>query len=459
MKIFKEAYYLNFLPNLYAIIYQKGELFMLKSIILAAGKGTRMKSQTPKVLHEIFNKTLLSYVIDAINETKLADENFVIVGHQAEDVEKFVKENYTNVKTVLQSPQLGTGHAVSMVLPFLDNFDGDVIILCGDTPLITSETIKNFVEFHKNNKSDLTVMSAIFENPTNYGRIIRLDGGRVESIVEEKDATPEQKSVKEINAGIYCINWSKIKSAFRELKTNNAQGEYYLTDIVRWGNNKGLSVNAYVLSNNEEIFGINSKSNLAEASKMLNRRIINKHLANGVTIIDPDTTWISPETEIDPDTIIYPSCYIEGKNKIGKDCKIGPFAHLRGDVILEDNVKIGNFVEVKKTTIKSNTNACHLTYLGDSEIGSGVNIGAGTITANYNPLTKEKSKTTIGNNVKIGSNSVLVAPITIEEGANVGALSVITKNIPAWALAITRTPIRVIEGWVEKKLNKNVSSD
>ena len=185
----------------------------------------------------------------------------------------------------------------------------------------------------------------------------------------------------------------------------------------------------------------------------MNKRIINKHLENGVTIIDPATTWISPDTVIESDTVIYPSCYINGKNKIGRNCKIGPFAHLRGDVVLEDNVKIGNFVEVKKTTIKSHTNACHLTYLGDSEIGSGVNIGAGTITANYNPLTKEKSKTIIKDNVKIGSNSVLVAPVTIEEGANVGALSVITKNIPAWALAITRAPLRIVENWVKSNTN------
>ena len=182
----------------------------------------------------------------------------------------------------------------------------------------------------------------------------------------------------------------------------------------------------------------------------MNERTIRKHLENGVQIIDPSTTWISPETEIEHDTVIYPSCYINGKNKIGAHCKIGPFAHLRGDVVLEDYVKIGNFVEVKKTTIKSHTNACHLTYLGDSEIGSNVNIGAGTITANYNPLTKIKSKTIIKDNAKIGSNSVLVAPVTIEEGANVGAVGVITKNVPAWALAITRAPLRVLSNWVKK---------
>ena len=425
---------------------------MIKSIILAAGKGTRMKSDTPKVLHTIFDKTLVGYVIDAVNNTGLADENFVIVGHQAERVEEYINKNYDNAKCVLQSPQLGTGHAVSMALPYLKDFDGEVIILCGDTPLITSETIKEFVEYHRENKSDLTVMSAIFENPTNYGRIIRNQDGSLNSIVEEKDATPEQKAVKEINAGIYCINWAKIKPAFNELTSNNAQGEYYLTDIIKWGNEKNLSVNAYTLKNNEEIFGINSKTHLAEATKMLNNKIVQKHLDNGVQIIDPATTWISPETEIGADTIIYPSCYINGKNKIGKHCKIGPFAHLRGDVVLEDYVKIGNFVEVKKTTIKSHTNACHLTYLGDSEIGSNVNIGAGTITANYNPLTKVKSKTIIKDNVKIGSNSVLVAPVTIEEGANVGAVGVITKNIPEWSLAITRSPLKLIEGWVKKHL-------
>lgn len=423
---------------------------MLKSIILAAGKGTRMKSDIPKVLHTIFDKTLVGYVIEAVNNTGLADENYVIVGHQAERVEEYINANYKNAKCVLQSPQLGTGHAVSMAMPYLNDFDGEVVILCGDTPLITSETIKEFVEYHREIKSDLTVMSAIFENPTNYGRIIRNQDDSLNSIVEEKDATLEQKAVKEINAGIYCINWAKIKPAFNELTSNNAQGEYYLTDIIKWGNEKNLSVNAYTLKNNEEIFGINSKAHLAEASKMLNNRIIQKHLDNGVQIVDPATTWISPETEIGADTIIYPSCYINGKNKIGKHCKIGPFAHLRGNVELEDYVKIGNFVEVKKTTIKSHTNACHLTYLGDSEIGSNVNIGAGTITANYNPLTKVKSKTIIKDNVKIGSNSVLVAPVTVEEGANVGAVGVITKNIPAWALAITRAPLRVIEGWVSK---------
>ncbi len=426
---------------------------MIKSVILAAGRGTRMKSDKPKVLHTIFDKTLLGYIIDAVNKTGLADENFVIVGHQAERMEEFLKNNYQNAKPVLQSPQLGTGHAVSMVVPYLKDFKGQVIILNGDLPLIRPETIKEIIESHNSNGSDLTIMSAIFEDPTGYGRVIKNEQGHVEAIVEEKDTTPEQKAVKEINAGVYVLNWEKISPAFAELKSDNAQGEYYLTDIVKWANKQNMKVKAYILKDNEELFGINCKAQLAEATKMMNRRVINKHLENGVQIIDPETTWISPETEIGADTIIYPSCYINGKNIIGKNCKIGPFAHLRGDVILEDEVKIGNFVEVKKTRIKSHTNACHLSYIGDSEIGSNVNIGAGTITANYNPLTKEKSKTILEDNVKIGSNSVLVAPVTVKEGANVGALSVITKDIPAWALAITRAPLRVLEDWVKKHLS------
>ena len=422
----------------------------IKSVILAAGKGTRMKSNLPKVLHEILGKALVGYVLDSVKH--ITNENFVIVGHHAEEVEKYVISHYENAKTVLQSPQLGTGHAVSMICPMLENYSGQVLILCGDTPLITEDTLKKFVEYHKENKSDITVMSAIFENPTNYGRIIRDTDNSLKCIVEEKDATLEQKAIKEVNAGIYCINWAKVKSAFSQLTSNNAQGEYYLTDIIEWGKKNGLSVNAYIMENNIETFGINSRVQLAEALKLLQKRINEKHMINGVTIVDPETTYISADTEIGQDTIIYPSTYIEGENKIGSNCKIGPMAHLRGGVEIGDYCKIGNFVEVKKAKIASHTNAGHLSYIGDSEIGSYVNIGAGTITANYNPLTKVKSKTVLEDNVKIGSNTVLVAPVKVEEGANVGALSVITKNIPAWALALTRSPLRILSDWVKKQL-------
>lgn len=425
----------------------------IKAVILAAGKGTRMKSETtPKVLHEIMGKTLLGYVLD--NVKNFVSEEFVIIGHHAEEVEKFVKNNYDNAGTVLQSPQLGTGHAVSMVCPSLENYDGLVLILCGDTPLVREETLKEFVEFHKSHNSDLTVMSTIFDNPTNYGRIIREADNSLKCIVEEKDATPEQKTVKEVNAGIYCLNWGKIKSAFGQLKSNNAQGEYYLTDIISWGKDQKLNVNAYILENSDEIYGINSRLNLAEAAKMMNRRNLEKYMINGVTIVDPDSTWISEDTQIGQDTIIYPATYIEGKNIIGKNCKIGPCAHLRGGVEIVDNVKVGNFVEVKKAKISSNTNIGHLSYIGDAELGEHVNIGAGTITANYDPLTKTKSKTILKDNVKIGSNSVLVAPVTVEDGANVGAGGIITKDIPAWSLAVTRSPLKILENWVKSRLTK-----
>ena len=450
----------------------------IKAVILAAGKGTRMNSvSTPKVLHEILGKTLLGYVLD--NVKNFVSEEFVIVGHHAEDVEKFVKNNYTNAQTVLQTPQLGTGHAVSMVYPNLENYDGLVLILCGDTPLVKEETLKDFVDYHQSQNSDITVMSTIFDDPTGYGRIIRSADNKLECIVEQKDATPEQRAVKEVNAGIYCLNWAKVKASFSGVNaatntgafstsnaqggvneatnigafsTSNAQGEYYLTDIIAWGKAQKLNVNAYILKDSDEIYGINSRLNLAQATKKMNKRNLEKYMINGVTIVDPDSTWISEDTEIGQDTIIYPATYIEGKNKIGKNCKIGPCAHLRGGVEVCDNVKVGNFVEVKKSKISSNTNVGHLSYIGDSELGEHVNIGAGTITANYNPLTKEKSKTILKDNVKIGSNSVLVAPVTVEEGANIGAGGIITKNIPQWALAITRSPLRILENWVKKQI-------
>lgn len=420
----------------------------IKSIILAAGKGTRMKSETPKVLHKIFDKTLLGYVLDSIKS--FSDEAFVIVGHKAEEVTEYVNKNYKFAKTILQSPQLGTGHAVSMACPNLENYNGLVLILCGDTPLVRETTMKKFVEQHIASGADLTVMSTIFDNPTNYGRIIRSGNGALKKIVEEKDATSEEKSVKEVNAGIYCLNWAKIKPAFSQLTSSNAQGEYYLTDIIEWANLQGLSVQASILDDSNEIYGINSRENLAIATKIMNDRKLRELMISGVTIVDPNSTWISQDTQIGSDTIVFPSTYIEGcNNKIGRNCKIGPFAHLRGDVEIADSVKIGNFVEVKKAKIGSNTNACHLSYIGDSELGSNINIGAGTITANYNPLTKIKSKTILKDNVKIGSNTVLVAPVTIEESANVGAGSVITKNVPAKALALTRGVLKIIENWIK----------
>lgn len=420
----------------------------VKTVILAAGKGTRMKSETPKVLHKIFDKELVAYVIDAVKN--ISDENFVIVGHQADKVEAFVK-NYSEISTcLLQEPQLGTGDAVNKAYKNLENYDGEVLILCGDTPLITEETLTKFIDAHRNENAQLSVMSAIFENPFGYGRIIRDENDNLKMIVEQKDATDEQKAVKEVNTGIYCLNWQKIKSAFSQLKCNNSQGEYYLTDIVSWAVDNGLKVKSYVLEDNDEIYGINSKANLAEASKFLNKKTVEKLMDEGVTIIAPDNVWISPDTQIEADTTILPYVYITGKNKIGKNCKIGPFSHLRGNVTLGDNVRVGNFVEIKNSVIKSNTNVSHLSYIGDSELGTGVNIGAGTITANYNPITKVKSKTIIKDGANTGSNSVLVAPVVMEENSMLAAGSVASKNIEKDSLALTRSPLKIIEGWVKR---------
>lgn len=422
----------------------------IKSIILAAGKGTRMKSEKSKVLHTIFNKELLGYVIEAVNGTGMASENYVIVGHQAESVEDFVTKNYSNAKCRLQSPQLGTGHAAFQAYEDLKGFDGEVLILCGDTPLLTAETLKKFIKAHRSNESVLTVMSAIFEDPSNYGRIVRDENGNLKAIVEEKDALDAQKKIKEINTGVYLLDWEKVSQSFLEMDSDNAQHEYYLTDIVKWTIKHGLKAQSYILENNEESFGINSKKHLAQATKILKNRVLEKLMEEGVTIVDPTTTYISPDTTIEADTIVYPCTYIEGKNKIGKNCKIGPFARLRGDVELGDFVKVGNFVEIKKTKIKDHTNVCHLSYIGDSELGSNVNIGAGTITANYNHVTKEKSQTVIDDGASTGSNSVLVAPAHIGENACIGAGSVISKDVEANALGLTRAPLKVFKDWVSK---------
>ena len=426
----------------------------VKAIILAAGKGTRMKSELPKVLHQLYGKPILAYVLDMLSLSGLNDENYLVVGHGAEKVEEYVNKNYSNLKCVLQSEQKGTGDAVNRVYPLLKGYSGTVLVVCGDTPLITAETIKAFIEHHKTTNSALTVMSAIFDNPTNYGRIVRDGNNNVKAIVEEKDATSDQKQIKEINAGVYCIDWAKVSDAFLSLTNNNAQGEYYLTDIVDWAVKQNLKVQAYPIKENSEVFGINSRQNLAEAMKILTQRTLKNFMSNGVTIISPETTFISPETTIGTDTVILPNVYIQGKNTIGSHCQIGPFSHIRGGANIGNYVKIGNFVEVKNTTIKDHTNACHLTYLGDSELGENVNIGAGTITANYNHLTKEKKKTKIDDGVSIGSNSVLVAPVEIGENATVAALSVITKNVEPNALALTRSPMKVFKDWFNKKLQE-----
>ena len=461
----------------------------IKSIILAAGKGTRMKSELPKVLHKILGKPLLQRVLDSVLEVENISESFVITGHKANEVEAFLDENYGNsVFSIRQEPQLGTGDAVYKAYDRLKDFDGTLLVLCGDTPLLTSETLNGMVRKHRETGASLSVMSAVFDNPENYGRIVRNEEGNITQIVEEKDATPEQKNIKETNAGVYCLEWQAISPAFLEMTNNNQQGEYYLTDIVDWAVKNILKINVFMLQDNKEIFGINSRKHLANASSLLSKLSINKLTEQGVTFISPETTIVSPETKIGEDTTVYPGCVFEGTNIIGRncvvgpnsfigenvktadnvrviqskvsdssigaDCTIGPFAHLRNNVDIASGVRIGNFVEVKNSSINDSTNVSHLSYVGDATLGSNVNIGAGTITANYDPISKIKSRTTLEDGVKVGSNCVLIAPVTVEKDASIGAGSVITKNVPPLALALTRAKQRVIERWVEVRLAK-----
>ncbi len=423
----------------------------IKSIILAAGKGTRMKSNKPKVLHEIFEKPLLGWVIEAIQGLENNSESIVVIGCGADEVETYLTSKYKNVSTVLQKEQLGTGHAVAQALPKLENFDGNIIITCGDTPLITTKSLKEFVDYHNENNSDLTVMTTKFDNPFGYGRIVRNEKNEIEKIVEQKDANSEIASINEVNTGIYLLNWAKIKKAFNELKNDNAQNEYYLTDIVKWAKDKKYNVLGYINPNNTEIYGINSRKNLEVAFNYMNERYLDELMDEGVTIVDKKSTYISPETKILPDTIIYPNTYIEGKNTISSNCKIGPMSHLRGNCEIGENCKIGNFVELKNAKVANNTKICHLSYVGDATLGSNINIGAGTIFANYNSITKEKKKTILQDGVSIGSNSVLVAPLEIKKDAFVAALSCITKDIDESSLAMTRCPQREVKDWVKKQ--------
>ncbi len=416
------------------------------ALILAAGKGTRMKSSKPKVLHEIFGVPLIGWVLKALGDIK----SISVIGHGAELVREYMK-NYPDSLCVLQEQQLGTGHAVMCAKDALKDFKGNLLILCGDTPLITSDTISKFINCHSENDAIITLMTAKVDNPKGYGRIIRDNNGNLAGIVEEKDATEDEKAINEVNTGVYLINWQEVLPAFSELSNNNKQGEYYLTDIIAWAHKKSLKQACFVIEDDTELYGINSRENLEEATKIMNQRHLKFLMDEGVTIVDKNSTFISPECSIEPDTTVFPSTYIEGKNKIGKNCKIGPMAHLRGNVEVGDNCKIGNFVELKNAKIGNNTNVAHLTYVGDATLGSKINIGAGTIFANYNSLTKEKNHTVLKDGVSIGSNCVLVAPVELEENAFIAAGSTITKNVEKNSLAIAREKQKEIKNWIKEQ--------
>ena len=445
----------------------------LKTLILAAGKGTRMKSELPKVIHEVNGIPMISKIIKVLEILK-PEENILILGHKKEEVLKVVGEN---ADYVVQTEQLGTGHAVLQAKDKLKDYDGDVMILCGDTPLLREETLKELYKFHKDTDSVTTILTSIYDNPFGYGRIVK-ETGLVKAIVEEKEADAEIKKIKEVNAGVYCFKGRELFEALSKITNNNEKGEYYLTDVIGIQDGEGKQVQSYVLSDNIEILGVNSKVELAQASKVLRDRKNIELMEKGAILIDPATVYIEEDVEIGRDTIIYPGAVLQGKTVIGENCQIlgasrivdsilrnnikvessviedsilengvtiGPFAHLRPKSHLKEKVHIGNFVEVKKSVLEKGVKAGHLTYLGDAQIGEDTNIGAGTITCNYDG--KNKFKTIVGKNSFIGSDSMLVAPVIIGENALVGAGSVITKDVPDNSLAVSRSKQIIKNDW------------
>lgn len=443
----------------------------LKVVILAAGQGTRMKSKVPKVLHKVLDKTMVDYVIDASVEAG-AEDICVIVGHQSAMVKAMIG---TRVKFALQKEQLGTGHAVMQAGDFIS--DGNILVLCGDTPLIRPETIKELSDMHNSGGNDVTVVSMKADDPTGYGRIVR-ENNAFAKIVEQKDADEEQKKINEVNTGVYIFKADALKAAFEKLSNNNSQGEYYLTDTLEIIKNNGGKVDIMVAEDADEFLGVNSKLQLSQATDIMKKRINEYHMLNGVTIMDPANTYIGIDVKIEPDTIIYPGCMLEGKTEIGTDCiigpncriqssiihngvtvqssfliqaevdnysTVGPFAYLRPNSKIGEHVRIGDFVEIKNSTIDDGTKVSHLTYVGDSDVGKCVNFGCGTVTVNYDGKNKFRCK--IGNNVFIGCNSNLVAPVEIEDNAYTAAGSTITKNVPEGSLAIARSRQDNKEGW------------
>lgn len=453
----------------------------LRAVILAAGKGTRMRSKLPKVLHKVGGKPMLQHVLDAADAAGAA-EKIVIVGHEAELVEAMVGEQG---KIVLQAEQLGTGHAVMQTQDALADFKGTVMILCGDTPLLDGAELKKFYEAHVQSGAAATVLTAHMDNPFGYGRIVRDAEGNVQEIVEEKDADAQQKLIKEVNTGIYCLECPLMFEVLSTLTCDNAQGEYYLTDVLTKLNAADRKVGGVVTEDSDMVMGINSRRQLAEAESVMRERILGKLMDAGVTIMDPASTFIESSVKIGRDTIIYPFTWLEGTTEIGEDCEIGPnvrftnvkigsgnhlqfmyghdcqvcdgvtagpYVHLRPDTVIGNKVKIGNFVEVKNSHIGVGTKLPHLTYIGDSDIGSGVNMGCGCITVNYDG--KKKYRTVIEDNAFVGCNTNLVAPVTVKAGSYIGAGSTITKEVPENSLAIARAKQKNIEGWAEKYRNQ-----
>ena len=402
------------------------------TVIMAAGKGTRMKSNKSKLVHKIYDKELVKRVAELAHEIG-SDDVVAVVGYLREQVEAVLGDT---VKYAYQEELLGTGHAVLQASKFLEGKKGKAVILYGDVPIIRKETLQNLIAKSIKNKEYATLLTAIYENPTGYGRIIRDEGGNIKAIVEEKDANMFEKEIKEINSGIYCFDIEELLSALKQIKPNNAQGEYYLTDVIKIMNDKGLKTGAVIVEDNTEILGVNDRAQLELLTRVLRMKINAEHMKKGVTIEDSSSTYIHDHVEIGMDTVIHPNTTIKSGVIIGDNCEIGPNAYIRENCIIGDDVKIGSFVEIKNTKIGDRTKVPHFIYLGDSEIGEDSNIGCGTVTCNYDG--KEKHKTIIGDRAFIGSNVNLVAPVTLGDDVLIAAGSTITEDVPDKNMGIAR---------------------
>jgi bifunctional UDP-N-acetylglucosamine pyrophosphorylase/glucosamine-1-phosphate N-acetyltransferase len=408
-------------------------------IILAAGKSTRMKSETPKVLHELCGRPMLGYVLDLVASLRPA-QAVAVLGYKQELVRKLVPQG---IKIAVQKKLIGTADAVSTGLAALKGFAGTVLILYGDNPLLKKETLDKLLDYHSESNADVTLLTAQLKEPSGYGRIMRDNQySSICGIVEEKDADEVQKEIKEINTGIMCFKKEKLSAYLGSIRPNNRKKEYYLTDIIGILAKKNCLVDGLKIKDVQEALGINTRAQLAQANTIMQKRINEKLMQEGVTIVDPASTFINFGTKIGKDTVIYPFTVIERDVKIGKRCFVGPFAHLRDGVCLEDSVTAGNFTEMVRSRIGTKTFVKHFSYLGDSSVGSSVNIGAGTVTANFDG--KRKNFTVIKNNVNIGSDTVMVAPVKIGKFAITGAGSVITKNIPDKTVAVG-VPARILK--------------
>ncbi|MFC7394728.1 bifunctional UDP-N-acetylglucosamine diphosphorylase/glucosamine-1-phosphate N-acetyltransferase GlmU [Scopulibacillus cellulosilyticus] len=447
------------------------------AVILAAGQGTRMKSKLYKVLHRVCGKPMIQHIVDQVSDLEF-EKIVTIIGHGADAVKEQLGHS---VEYGLQAEQLGTAHAVMQAADSLKGLEGTTVVLCGDTPLIKKETIDALLSHHENEKAAVTVLTAFAEDPSGYGRVIRNDNQLVERIVEDKDAMPQEKEIKEINTGIYCFDNQKLFNSLEKVNNNNSQGEYYLPDVIEILQNEGQKIAAYMADSFEETIGVNDRVALSRAESFMRRRINERHMRQGVTIINPDDTYISPDAVIGMDTTIYPGSIIDGETKIGENCNIGPyteikdseigdganikqsvvhdseigndvnigpFTHIRPLSKIGHEVKIGNFVEVKKSTIGNGSKASHLSYVGDAEVGSGVNLGCGSITVNYDG--KDKHLTKIEDGAFVGCNVNLVAPVTVGKDAFVAAGSTITSSVNDHALAIARSRQVNKENYVDK---------